>query len=155
LATSVVTPLDSAKAGYKGLSWTEKGDGLAVLRGVEDKAYENKLYAVVGFTDFGAKSPRKAVYDPKADKSFPAGMTACPDRNPSWTEDLGGILFGIHDLKKKEDKSESKDEKAEPKKDGPPDASKAPRPPSDEPDKPDLVVWHWQDDRLQSQQQVQ
>ena len=41
-ATGAVMPLDSAKATYKGLSWTENGDGLATVRGVEDKAWEGK-----------------------------------------------------------------------------------------------------------------
>src|SRR5262249_6972497 len=41
LSTSTLRPLDSGRANYKHLNWTEKGDGLAVLKGVEDKAYED------------------------------------------------------------------------------------------------------------------
>lgn len=169
LAAGTQIVLDSAKATYRGLAWTEKGDGLAVLRGVEDKAYENKRYSVLGFTNLAAKA-EKIVFDPKEDKTFPAGMTVCPDRNPAFSEDLGTILFGIHDLRKKDDKTAPKDEdKAAPKvaqTNGKADADsekaqRQPRPQTptatvgDEPDKPDLVIWHWQDDRLQSQQQVQ
>ncbi len=54
MATGTVIPLDSAKALYKGVSWTEKGDGLAVLRGVDDKKWEDKLYTLVAFNGFGA-----------------------------------------------------------------------------------------------------
>ncbi|HKA56320.1 MAG TPA: hypothetical protein VKJ47_21935, partial [Candidatus Binatia bacterium] len=69
LATSVQISLDSGKASYKGLTWTEKGDALAVLKGVDDKEYEGKLYRVLGFTDLAGK-PAKVVYDPKGDSTF-------------------------------------------------------------------------------------
>ncbi len=59
MATGAVIPLDSAKASYKGLDWTEKGDGLAALRGVADKAWEDKLYSLVAFRNFSAASPEK------------------------------------------------------------------------------------------------
>ena len=61
METGAVIPLDSAKASYKGLDWTEKGDGLAALRGVEDKAWEDKLYSLVAFRNFSAASPEKTV----------------------------------------------------------------------------------------------
>ena len=68
MATGATLPLDSDKAVYKGLNWTEKGDGLAVVKGVEDKGYEDKLYSVVGFTGFGnGRRPAKdQLYDPHA-----------------------------------------------------------------------------------------
>nr|MDQ3009473.1 S9 family peptidase [Acidobacteriota bacterium] len=44
MSNGAVLPLDSDKAVYKGLNWTEKGDGLAAVKGVEDKGYEDKLY---------------------------------------------------------------------------------------------------------------
>ncbi|MBL8239302.1 MAG: S9 family peptidase [Bryobacterales bacterium] len=147
METGAVMPLDSAKAAYKGLTWTEKGDGLAVLRGVEDKAFEEKLYAVVGFRNLSATArPEKIQFDPKAERGFPAGMTVSPNRPPSWTQDLAAITFGIHEVKAKKPGEEPK---------GPP------APPAVAPAKPDekeragLVLWHWQDKRLQPQQQVE
>jgi len=71
------------------------------LKGKEDKNFEDKPYSVIGFTNFSLKSPQKTVYDPIEDKDFPEGMTISPSRSPEWTEDLGGILFGIHEVKKK------------------------------------------------------
>jgi len=148
--TAAVQALDSAKASYKGLSWTEKGDGLAALRGVDDKGFEDKLYSVVAFKDFDAPhGPAKIVYDPKTDKSFPSGMTISPNRNPSWREDFSAVLFGIHEVKpKKGGAAKTEDENK--------DAAPAPPAPSasDEP-QPDLVIWHWKDPRLPSMQQVQ
>jgi dipeptidyl aminopeptidase/acylaminoacyl peptidase len=165
MATGTVLSLDNDKANYKGLAWTEKGDGLACLKGKEDKAYEDKLYAVVGFTGFvpapaakGQPAPagiQKVVYDPKDDKTFPQGMTLSPNRSPQWTDDLDALLFGIYEPKKKAEGA--------PGAGGPggPEPAPAAAPPSGPPaaeadeDVPDLVIWHWQDKRLQSQQQVQ
>jgi dienelactone hydrolase len=148
MAKGTVVSLDNDKALYKSLAWTEKGEALAVLKGKEDKAYEDKLWSVLAFDGFGgAKGPRKIAYDPAADKAFPEGMTASPNRSPAWTESFDAILFGIQEAKKKKDAD---------KKDAPKDGPPAP-PPADESDEdlPDLVIWHGQDSRLQSQQQVQ
>lgn len=113
MATGVVLSLDSDKANYKSLTWTEKGEALACLKGKEEKGFEDKFYSVVGFTGFspapGQKAapaqnpavPQKVVYDPKEDKTFPKGMTVSPNRSPQWTESLDGILFGIYEPKKK------------------------------------------------------
>ena len=49
MSTGAVVSLDSSKASYKDLTWTEKGDGLATVRGVEDKAWDEKLYTLVAF----------------------------------------------------------------------------------------------------------
>ncbi len=144
MAGGAVVPLDNDKASYKSLDWNEKGDALACLKGKEDKAYEDKLYAVVGFAGFGPAAPLKTVFDPKDDKGFPAGMGVSPDQPPAWTESLDALVFGIHELKKKED---AKGPGAVPEGAGP--GAEA-----DE-DMPDLVLWHGADKRLQSQQQVE
>lgn len=166
MGTGAVTVLDSAKAVYKSLSWTEKGDGLATLRGVEDKAYEDKLYSLVAFKIVPDEpAPVKVVYDPAKDEAFPKDMTISANRTPFWMADLSAVVFGISELKKKKDAAkdtgaEGKPEeaKSEVKPEAKPKAESAkpaaPKP-EDEPEKPDLVVWHWKDDRLQSMQQVQ
>ena len=167
MATAVIHPLDSDKAEYSRLTWTEKGDGLAVLKGKEDKNYEDKLYSVVGFTGLNLKNPAKVTYDPNNDDSFPDEMTISPNRNPIWTDDLSGILFGIHEVKKKEDKKEEKDKErkdegkedkegtAEKDKEKQEKPSTKPEPELDKEDLPDVVIWHGKDPRLQAMQQVQ
>lgn len=147
--TGAVMPLDSAKANYKSISWTEKGDGLAALRGIEDKGFEDKLYSVLAFRNLTA--PEKSVYDPKKDQSFPAGMTVSGDRAPFWTEDFSAIVFGIHEVKPKKKDDEAKAHAAPVATGG--DAGAAAK--ADESDKPSLILWHWKDPRLQSMQQVQ
>ena len=153
MASGAVVPLENDKAAYKSLAWTEKGEALSFLKGKEDKAYEDKLWSVVGFSGFrDPKGPRKIVYDPAADKTFPEGMTVSPDRTPAWTETFDAILFGIHEAKKKKD-ADKKDAPGAPP--APPTGPAAgPAGEADE-DVPDLVIWHGQDKRLQSEQQVQ
>jgi len=152
LTTSAVVPLDSAKATYKSLHWTEKGDALAVLRSVEDKLYQDKLYSIVGFTDLNARVPKKTVYDPHSDKSFPTGRAISANRSPAWTDDLSALQFGIHQPKKKPGVEASAPESVakEQDKDAP---SKKGSPKAADGDKPDLVLWHGSDHRLQSEQQ--
>jgi dipeptidyl aminopeptidase/acylaminoacyl peptidase len=149
--TGSVMPLDSAKASYKGATWTEKGDALAVLRGVEDKGFEDKLYTVVGFRSFsGAGRPEKIVFEPKAERAFPAGMTVSPNRNPTWSQDLSLIAFGIHEVKVKKAGAEKKPAAVEP-----PPAGPGGPPKPDDKERAGLVLWHWQDKRLQPQQAVE
>ena len=40
-------------------------------------------------------SPTKIVYDPAEDDAFPAGMNIASSRTPSFSEDLGMLVFGI------------------------------------------------------------
>jgi dipeptidyl aminopeptidase/acylaminoacyl peptidase len=161
MATGVISSLDNGKAAYKSLTWTEKGEALACLKGKEEKGFEDKFNSVIGFTGFvpapgqpAPSGPQKFAYDPKDDKSFPKGMTISPNRAPQWTEDLDALTFGIFEPKKKEEGARG----AAP---GAPDAAAPAAPPAAAPapepdeDMPDLVLWHWQDKRLQSQQQVQ
>ncbi len=113
MTSGVVLPLDHAKASYRSLTWTEKGDGLTALRGVDDKGFEDKLYAVVAFKDFASSAPpAKFVFDPKDDKSFPAGMTVASTRPAAWREDLSSLMFGIREVKAKKTPDPEKKEGA-------------------------------------------
>ncbi|MBD3414790.1 MAG: prolyl oligopeptidase family serine peptidase [Candidatus Aminicenantes bacterium] len=156
MKTGAILPLDSGKAEYTRLTWTEEGDGLTVLKGEEDKKYEDNIYSVLGFQGFDLESPEKYSYNPHQDSDFPDKMTISPNRAPLWTDDLSRILFGIHEVKKKEQgekKEDSEENKEEPEEKSAPE--KKPEDKIDKQDLPDLVIWHWLDKRLQSMQQVQ
>ena len=171
MKTGLIQVLDNDSTVYKGLNWTEEGDAFAVLKGKEDKKFEDKLYSLVGFKNLGAKNPTKVTFEPKDEKDFPEKMTISPNREPYWTEDLSGILFGIHEIEAKEDaeKEDDKKDKEENEKaesEGKPETQDAPKdttkktkkekPVKVEKDElPGLVIWHWKDKRMQSMQQVQ
>lgn len=154
MTTGLVRQVESGTASYRRLTWNRDTTAFTVLKGVADKAYEGMSYTVLGFTQVGA-TPTKVVFDPKADKDFPAGLGVSGNRPAAWTDDLSGITFGVADLKKKDDpKKETapnpKDtgKKADPAKGGSPLGAASGG-------KPDLIVWHWKDERPQPMQERQ
>ena len=58
MESGVVSVLDSDKASYEKVAWHDKGDALAVLKTIEDKAFQDKLYVAIGFTGVSAKGRR-------------------------------------------------------------------------------------------------
>jgi len=157
METGVLRVLDSDKASYERLAWTEKGDALAVVKGTDDTRYKDKVYAVLGFTSLDAASgPQQVPYDPAGDKTFPEGLSVSPSRGASWTENLDALVFGIRELEKTDAKPEAKPDAGRPESGT--EAASGERAPADETpedEKVDLVLWHHKDPRLQSQQQVQ
>jgi dipeptidyl aminopeptidase/acylaminoacyl peptidase len=156
LTTGAISPIESDKAFYERLSWAEEGDALAVLKGHDDRAWKERLYAVVGFTGFGAGAPKEAIYDPAKDSSFPKEMSISGSRTPEWTESRDGLLFGIATITKAEPPrrgaGETPGESAGEAAQTPPAGGAAAE---DTSDRPDLVIWHYKDPRLQSMQEVQ
>lgn len=185
MATGVSLTMDNDKARYQSLNWTEKGDGLALLKSAKDEKYKNERVSVLGIKNFGTM-PELTVYEPKTDSvNFPKGMTVSPNRTPYWSEDLTRLFFGVHklELAKKDDKKPAEAKKDTTKKLS--DTDKLAKIKADttlktlddlqkalaklkadttknvvaekkeDIDKPEVTVWHWQDKRLQSRQQVQ
>jgi dipeptidyl aminopeptidase/acylaminoacyl peptidase len=156
MTTGVVTPLDSGTASYERISWSDKGDAIAVLKGTDDKAYRDKLYAVVGVTDLTSPAPKRVTFDPAADTSVAKGFSISPNRAPQWTDDLQALIFGLYEPRKKD----ISDAEAESGPDAPGgdangtgNGNGANAAAND--DKVDLVLWHYKDPRLQTQQEVQ
>jgi dipeptidyl aminopeptidase/acylaminoacyl peptidase len=141
--------LDSDRAGYCGLRWTKEGDALALLKAMESKDHEDKLHQLLAYNDLDAKEPRRVHVDPVKDPGIPEDMTISPDYTPMWTEKRDAVLFGIHEPKKKEKNDEKEERKEE---DG---KRKDQQSSSENDEEARLVLWHWNDTRLQSQQQVE
>ena len=157
MKSGAVIPLDTAKATYRNLTWNRDRNAFTLLKGFEDKNLEGKWNTLLGVSDLGTK-PTKTVYDPKGDASFPKNFGISTNRPALWTDDLSAITFGIAEQKAKKDEPKKEDakkvdaKKEEPKKDAPPakkDATGAGGP------RPDLVIWHWKDERLQPMQEKQ
>ena len=157
MRTGAVHPIEGGKASYRGLSWNDETTAFTVTKATDDAAYEGKAVAVVGFTDLGPKAA-KTVYDPKDDKDFPKDM-AITGSGATWTDALDGFSFTITARKKKGEvapapKEVKTDAKTDPK-DESKKGKKASLGTSGDGAKPDLVVWHWKDERLQPMQEKQ
>ena len=171
--------VESDTANYRSLVWTEKGDAFSLLKMVKDKAFKQDHGKVIGVRNLG--NPVLTVFDPKLDSvNFPKNLTISPNRRPQWSEDLTRLFFGVHalELEKKEspkpvapafnkdslDKVKLEKIKSDTTIKSIADLNKAiakldtaktaaPAKKNDLP-KPDMAIWHWQDSRLQSRQQV-
>ncbi|WP_020469464.1 S9 family peptidase [Zavarzinella formosa] len=149
MKTGSLQTLDTGKATYQSLNWKDTSDAFAVLKGVEETGVDGKVFSVVGFSDVGAAT-KKVVYEPKNDPAFPKDFGINSGRTPFWTDDLSGIFLGISTQKRPEPKKDDP-KKDESKKDAP-KAEVGPTPRTLP--KPDMVIWHWKDERLQPAQQV-
>jgi dipeptidyl aminopeptidase/acylaminoacyl peptidase len=143
--------LDSSKSTYGSMAWTREGDALALLKANKDEKFENDRRHLLAFSDIGGAKQAKISLDPTEDPAIPDDMTISPGRTPNWNDERTFIFFGIQELQEKKDKSKSDDKKKtdEDAKD------KKPAPSTGEDETAGLVIWHWNDPRLQSQQQKQ
>jgi fermentation-respiration switch protein FrsA (DUF1100 family) len=178
LASNSVSVLDSDEAGYQSINWTEKGDAFAALKFKKDKKYTQEKGAVLGIKNLS--SPQITLYEPAKDStSFDSRYTISPNRRPLWSDDLSRLFYGIHPLvlaekvspknevnqdslrqaevvsleKIKSDstiKSVSDLQKAIAKL----NTGASPEKKASDDKKPEMTIWHWNDERLQSRQQV-
>jgi dipeptidyl aminopeptidase/acylaminoacyl peptidase len=153
MSTGTIASLDTDKAFYERMAWTTEGDALTMLKGTDDRAFRERLFSVVGFTGFGSGAPKKVVYNPKDDKAFPANMSVSGNRTPTWNEERSAMIFGIADLTAVPRPAGRGN--ATPPAEGGDAPAGAAAPPADAAEKANLVIWHYKDPRLQSQQRVQ
>jgi len=154
MTTGAVMPLDSGKASYERLGWSDKGDAIAALKGTEHAGFRDKFYAVVGVTGVDGPAQAKVTFDPAKDPSVPKGMSISPNRTPLWTDDLRALVFGLYEPRGKEAGANA-DEDGEAAADGPAGRGESAQSAQAADDKIDLVLWHYKDPRLQTQQEVQ
>jgi fermentation-respiration switch protein FrsA (DUF1100 family) len=178
LATNAIQVLDSDEAGYQSLNWTDKGDGFAALKFKKDKKYKQEKGAVIGVKNLS--NPQVTLYDPAADSlGFDPQYTISPNRRPMWSDDLTRIFYGVHPLvvaekgKAKQELNKDSLQQAEvaslekikadstiksvsdlQKAIAKLNAGAAPEKKTPDAKKPEMTIWHWNDDRLQSRQQV-
>ena len=144
MKTGVLRQLESARAVYQNLSWSEKGEAFSVLKAVEDKSLQDKTLSVVTFTDLASASPTLIAYDPMKDAAFPKGMTISTFPPPYLSEDRSALIFGIQE-RKKADSAVAKSKFDPTKGMQPTETARA--------DKPDLIIWHGNEERLPAQQE--
>ncbi len=129
LTTGARRGLDNGKERYSQMTWSEEGDGLAVLRGDKPEGKLERANALVAFTDMNAPTPAR--------HSFAAEGTGLADEwvisenaGLSWSEDLSTVFVGT--------KTQADDVE---------DWAEGDLPLAD------VNIWHWADDRIQSVQE--
>ncbi len=155
MTAGTVSALDTDAANYERLAWTQKGEGLTVLKGKEDRALIDRVFSIVGFTGFGSGEPKKTVFDPSKDKSFPAGFAISGNRAATWNDKMDAFVFGIREPRKRTTPAPAPGATPPAEGEEAPAAPATPAGATDADEKVDLVLWHWKDSRLQSQQEVQ
>ncbi len=154
MQSGVITPLETSQSFYERMAWSTEGDALALLKGKDDRQYRERLFAVVGFTGFDKGTPVKTTYDPAEDKSFPAGMSVSGNRGPQWTEARDALIFGIAQLTKVPPPA-GRGGAGAAAAEGEGGRAAGAGAGDDNTERPNLVIWHFKDPRLQSQQEVQ
>lgn len=131
LRTNIRKPLDNADMDYARMTWNEKGNAIAVLKGKEEKDFVHKENLLITVTGVGSENPVKTEYDPSGAFDFPKDFVISEKGAVVWTEDTNKIFFGIKEQKPKP-KEKKEDEESD--------------------EIADIDIWHWNDDRIQSVQ---
>ena len=140
LETGVVSALDTSDSNYFRLTWAKEDDWLAALRGTEKKGLEENENVLVTFPELASSR----VFDPGEANGFPEGYVISEKGELRWSKDGTRIFFGI------------KRQKADPQAATEDGESEEGESKSKAPEKvPNVDVWHWQDERIQSVQMIQ
>ena len=143
LMTGRLIPLDTGEADYTQIAWDKEGTALAFLRGKLEKDCWERDNVLLAFTGLEKKTFTHFEYDPSNDSRFPENMviservmpqrgrrpgSAVSSQNRAliWSEDLSRIFCGIKEQEKKPEKSKE--------------------------ELPNVDIWHWKDEQIQSVQ---
>jgi dipeptidyl aminopeptidase/acylaminoacyl peptidase len=156
MKTGLTTALDNDKAVYKSVNWNEEGNAFALLKSNKNEKYKEDVFSVIGINKINGDLTSKVIYNSLDDAAFPKGKGVNTNATPYWSDDQSTLFFGINTLEKKEDKKTDsvKSKKPDAKADSLAKLVK-PEPKKDDIEKPDMIIWNWQDKRLQSAQQTQ
>ena len=157
MQTGAVSPLDTGKASLRATGVDREGRRARRAEGHRGQALQGQgLRGRRASRSSARRSPRRSSTTRPPTRRSPRGCRSARTATPSWTEDLSAIFFGIRTLKKSDAKPDAKAD-AEGGRAGGEAARRRRPPPTPTPDeeKPNLMIWHYKDPRLQSQQQVQ
>lgn len=166
MKTGLITALENDKATYKSISWNENGDAFALLKSNKNEKYKEDIFTVIGINKIAGELSNKISFSALTSKNFPNNMGISGNGTPYWSEDQSNLFFGITTKEKKTD-STSKDKAGDQSKGKATgtDKTKTDSTGKAKPEnkalakadieKPDMIIWNWQDKRLQSAQQTQ
>ena len=181
LKTGISNALHNDEANFSKISWNKEGTAFALLKSKTDKKYKDPVYTLLGVKNLKAHNADVFTYSGLDENQITAGYGISQNANAYWSKDLKTIFFGVAKLEKTEEPktadkkidaiakadaqnaiakdSTAKDATAV-KKDSvviakTPAAPKKPDVNKKDLEKPDMIIWNWQDKRLQSAQKTQ
>jgi dipeptidyl aminopeptidase/acylaminoacyl peptidase len=130
LASNSVEALDNDELRYSQLTWNRSGSALAALKGTKPDGATEMANRLVAFRDLATEQVESFVFDPHAGGGFPDGMVISEKGKLTWRDDDKMVFVGI-------------DEQGTAVIDDP-----------DQPS-PNVDIFHWKDNRIQSVQRAQ
>ena len=177
MATGLTTALQNDDANFSKINWNKEGTAFALLKSKKDKKYKTPVYSLIGVKNIKGQQAETFTYSGLDENQIMAGFGISQNTVPSWSKDLSTVFFGVAKLEKTEepkstekkidnlgkdstnnklaiaqkdsigkDTTATKVAKVAPKK---PEVNKK------DLEKPDMIIWNWQDKRLQSAQRTQ
>jgi dipeptidyl aminopeptidase/acylaminoacyl peptidase len=157
LSTGVVRALDARKASYRRLVWGDSSDALAVLRTVSDTAGGDEEASVVAWRHAASAEPQTVEISAKT-AGISGGLVVSSDRAPEWGEAQKTLFFGLREPRPPRPRQQGAGFTPPSPGGVAPGAGNTGQvaaAPQTDAEVPSLILWHWKDPRLQSQQQVQ
>jgi hypothetical protein len=133
--TGNIRVLDSSASTYSNLVWRKNTAELAALKSKTDDKHDGPAYIALAWKD-AAKAGPGEVYDPTADKQFPAGKRTVNFRRPTWSEDGATLFIGVAEWYPKPARGKRGDDAAADTAD----------------EQPTVDVWHWRDPEVMAYQ---
>lgn len=155
MTNGTVTALDASTARYTRLTWADTGHALAVLSTMGDSATKDTVTTVLGWSRLSSRTPVKVAVD-GASPGVPDGLVVSADRAPQWNDAQDVLYFGLREKRPPVPAAEGRPASVSGSRPAPgAGAGGQVAPARQDEDTPSLILWHWKDPRLQSQQQVQ
>ncbi len=144
-ASGRLQSLDSSGSAYRGLVWREDATDLVVFRTVEPASEDGTAYAVLAWRGLDADEPERVVLRPDH-TPIGKGIEVSRHGDLRWSDDGSMIALGLR----------SRDRNAASKDKEDPDADEeGADEDSDEPELPNLQIWHSSDVRIVPRQMAE
>lgn len=177
MSTGLTTALQNDQANFSKINWNKEGTAFALIKSKKDKKYKTPVYSLIGVKNIKGQQADVFTYSGLDENQIMAGYGISQNTVPSWSKDLSTIFFGIAKLEKTEEpksiekkiddlgKDSTNNKLATATKDSlmkdsvatkiGKNAPKKPEVNKKDLEKPDMIIWNWQDKRLQSAQRTQ
>ena len=155
LSTGISRPLDVSKAGYRRLVWGDSSDALAAIRVVTDTIADEEA-TVLAWRHIAMNAPTVEITSKTS--GIGGGLVVSSDRAPEWSDKQKMLYFGLREPRPP--RTPATGAPFTPPNPGgvAPGAGNTGQvaaAPQTSADVPSIILWHWKDERMQSQQQVQ